>query len=559
MNIKNKNTFLPVSHSEFNNADQEIDIVLITGDAYIDHPSFGIAVIGRLLEDNGFRAGIIAMPDWKNPESINIFGKPRLFFGVTGGAIDSMLARFTALKRYRSDNPYAPDGRGEKPERAVIVYCNLIKQLYKDVPIVIGGIEASMRRIAHYDFWDDKVRRSIIEDSRADILVYGMGEKQIIEIAHRLDAGKNLKEISGTVVMSREVPDNSITLPSEEKAINSKSVFIELYKKFYLNQRKILTQKSGKRFLVHYPPAEMNSKELDNLYELPYKYLPHPSYKKKIPAFEMIKNSITSHRGCFSGCSFCSLSLHQGKRIVSRSEESVIKEAKKITQNKQFKGHITDIGGPSANMYGFTCLKQWDCKRESCLFPAVCSNLKFGTGTWIGLLKKASSVKGIKKVSIGSGIRYDLFMKDKNSRKYLEDLIKSYISGQLKIAPESTSQLVLRAMRKTSLFKLSDFIKIFKDLTRKAGKKQFLIPYLMTCHPGSTYKDMIKTKEDIISLFGFIPDQIQMFIPLPMTLSSVIYYTGTDPLTGEKFPVEKDIQKRRKQHKDFLKKKVFRK
>lgn len=552
------NTFLNVSGIETDKPGNETDIVLITGDAYIDHASFGIALIGRVLEKKGFRVGIIAMPDWKNPESINCFGKPGLFFGVSSGAIDSMLAKYTALKRYRSDNPYAPGGIGQRPERALIVYCNLIKQLYKDVPIIIGGIEASMRRIAHYDFWDDNVRRSVIEDSRADILVYGMGEKAVVEIAQRIKSGNDLYGIPGTVIMSKEIPGNSLELPSEEEALNNKNSFIELYKNFYPNQHRIMVQKSGKRYIVHYPAAEMNSRELDSLYELPFTNMPHPVYKKKIPAFEMIKNSITSHRGCISGCSFCSLSLHQGKRIISRSESSVIKEAERLAGMKYFKGHISDIGGPSANMYKFNCLRQWKCSRESCIWPSVCLNLKFGTGKWINLLKKVSGLKGIRKVSIGSGIRYDLFMKDKNSRTYLEELVKSHISGQLKIAPESTSKQVLRAMRKTPLYMLDEFIKLFKELTKKAGKKQYLIPYLMTCHPGASEKDTLKTKKDIISMFGFIPDQIQIFIPLPMTLSSVIYYTGTDPLTGENFPVITGSGERRKYHKEFLKRQTYR-
>ena len=351
--------------------------------------------------------------------------------------------------------------------------------------------------------------------------------------------------------MSKDIPENSFLLPSEEKASQSKKVFIELYKKFYSNQSKILTQQCGNRYLVHYPPAEMNSSELDKIYDLPYTYLPHPLYREKIPAYEMIKDSITSHRGCFSGCSFCSLSLHQGKRIISRSAESVINDVQRLTQNKNFKGHITDIGGPSANMYGFSCTKQWKCSRESCIFPSLCRNLQFGTGKWIDLLKKAASVKGIKKVSIGSGIRYDLFMKDKKNKKYLETLIRSHISGQLKIAPENTSTRVLRAMRKTPLFNLGQFIKLFRDITKKAGKKQYLIPYIMTCHPGEVGNDTDKIKQDIISLFGFLPEQVQMFIPLPMTLSSVIYYTGEDPLTGEKFPSVKKSEDRRKKQKKF--------
>ncbi len=545
--------FLPITREEMHDRGWDaVDVVLVTGDAYVDHPAFGSAVIGRVLESKGYRVGIIAMPDWHDPKSIDVFGKPRLFFAVTAGAIDSMLARYTAFKRFRSDDPYAPGGKNHKPERAVIVYCNLIKKLYKDVPIVIGGIEASMRRIAHYDFWDNKVRRSIIEDSRADILVYGMGESQITEIADRLSSNKDLNGIPGTVIMSRQVPDNALSLPAEEDVIKNKKSFIDLYKIFFQNQNRTLSQEAGKRFLIHYPPALISTKKLDAVFDLPYKRGPHPAYKETIPAFEMIKNSVVCHRGCVSGCSFCSLSLHQGRRIISRSKESVLSEVEIIAGDKNFRGHITDIGGPSANMYGFNCSKGWKCKRESCTFPSLCSNLEFGTKQWVDLLERASRINKVKSVTIGSGIRYDIFMKDPDHKSVLKAIVKSHISGQLKIAPENTSPRVLRAMRKTPVFELDEFIKLFRECNSKLGKKQYLIPYLMSGHPGCLYKDMENTRNDIMSLFGFVPDQVQMFIPLPMTLSSVIYYTGIDPLTGEHFSTVRDMPGRRKQHGIFL-------
>ena len=546
--------FLPATKEEMQKKGwNELDIILITGDAYVDHPAFGIAIIGRVLENKGFRVGIISMPDWRNPASVNILGKPRLFFGVTGGAVDSMVSKYTAFKRLRSDDPYTPGKAGsDRPDRAIITYCNHIKSIYKDVPIVIGGIEASMRRIAHFDFWSNKVRRSIIEDSRADILVYGMGESQVVEIARRLSAEEGLENIPGTVVLSRELPGNAVMLPAEEEALNDIKSFLELYRLFYRNNHKLMTQKTAMRYIVHNPPPDENTDTLDNIFNLPFSRLPHPSYRETIPAHEMIKNSIISHRGCFSGCSFCSLSLHQGKKIISRSKDSILGEVDKIAGSPDFKGHITDIGGPSANMYSFSCAIKWKCNRESCLFPTMCRNIRFSTSSWISLLEDALTVKGIKNVTIGSGLRYDLFMKDPDNKPLLKKLVKSFISGQLKIAPEHTSDRVLAAMRKPPLYDLREFVKQFRDCTARAVKKQYLLPYLMSCHPGCLFKDMKDSRQKILSIFNFVPDQVQAFIPLPMTLSSVIYYTGKDPLTDESFPVIKDMNERRKQHNVFF-------
>ena len=540
----------------------EVDVVLVTGDAYVDHPAFGTAIIGRILEQRGYRVGIIAMPDWKDPNSISVFGKPRLFFGVTSGNVDSMLARYTAFKRYRSDDPYVPGGQaGRKPERALLAYCNLIKAKYKDVPIVIGGVEASMRRVAHYDFWSNRVRRSILEDSRADILVYGMGERAIRSIAERLKvpvgerkAGEDprLHGIPGTVVMAGTAPEKAKMLPAEEDVLGEKECFLDFYRRFYRHQSQVLAQPSGKRYLLHYPQARIDSDELDAIYALPFCRKPHPLYKESIPAFEMIRHSVTAHRGCVSGCSFCSLGLHQGKNITSRSEKSVLNEVRQIAAEPDFKGRISDIGGPSANMYGFDCARDWNCGRESCLFPSLCPNLQINTSRWLRLLNKALGVKKVSKVTIGSGIRYDLLLKDPQHKRLLKEFLRKHVSGQLKIAPEHSDPKVLRAMRKSQLVSLGDFVMLFRELTRKGGKEQYPLPYLMSCHPGSTNKEMQAMKKEILSIFGFVPQQVQAFIPLPMTLSSVIYYTGADPLTGERFEVVRDMSERRKQHQIFF-------
>lgn len=547
--------FLPISQTDLTQRGwRDLDVVLVTGDAYIDHPAFGTAVIGRILEHHGYRVGIIAMPDWRDPDSVKIFGKPRLFFGVTSGNIDSMLARYTAFKRYRSDDPYVPGGQaGRKPERAVLAYCNLIKAAYKDAPIVLGGIEASMRRIAHYDFWSNRTRRSILEDSRADIIVYGMGERAIVTIAERLACGQALDGIPGTVMLSRTPQQDAVTLPAEEEVLTSPEAFLECYRLFYRHQQQRFAQPVGKRFLLHEPSTAISSKELDAIYALPYERQPHPSYREPIPAFEMIRNSVTAHRGCVSGCSFCSLGLHQGKAIVSRSPESVLQETQAIAAAPDFKGHITDIGGPSANMYGMDCARDWNCNRESCLFPSLCPNLQLNAAAWLDLLRRVSRVRGVSKATIGSGIRYDLLMRDANAEELLKELVRNHISGQLKIAPEHTDPTTLRAMRKTGLFRLDEFVKLFRALTARQGKAQYPLPYVMSCHPGTSEHTMAALRDEIFSIFGFVPEQIQAFIPLPMTLSSVIYYTGTDPLTGEHFEVTRDMNERRKQHDWLLK------
>lgn len=534
---------------------KEIDVVIITGDAFVDHPAFGSAVIARVLLNEGFKVGIIAQPDWKNPNSISIFGKPRLFFGITSGNIDSMLSKFTAFKKVRNDDPYSPKGiGGKRPPRAVIVYANLVKSVYKDVPIILGGIEASMRRLAHYDFWDDAVRRSILLDARADMLVYGMGEGPIVEIARRCAEGRwdsNLKGILGTVEISSIAPKGYIHLPPEEAVISSKEAFFEMYKLLYQNPEKSFVQPSGNRYIVHHKPWYMEQAHFERVHRLPFTREAHPAYSGvKIPAFEMIQCSVIAHRGCVSGCSFCSLAFHHGKRIVSRGEESIFEEIEMIKSKKYFRGHITDIGGPSADMYAYECIAHWNCKRLSCIFPTVCRNLVPNTARWVTLLGNAKRKCGVNHVTVGSGVRFDLIARA--DRLILYSLVKHHVSGQLKIAPEHTVPKVLRAMRKLHLFPLEKFVSLFYELAKKAGIKRYLLPYLMSCHPGCDVNDMKAMKKTVLNIFHFIPQQVQAFVPLPMTLSSCIYWTGRDPLSNEEFFVERSALGRRTQHRIFL-------
>jgi uncharacterized radical SAM protein YgiQ len=533
----------------------QLDVVLVTGDALVDHPSFGAAVIARVLLDAGYKTAVIAQPDWHAPDSITVFGKPRLFFAVTSGNVDSMLTRYTAFKKIRNDDPYSADGiPGKRPQRAVIVYCNLIRAAYTDVPIVVGGIEASMRRLAHFDFWDNAVRRSILLDSRATVLVYGMGEGPVVEIARRLDAGQwneAPQKIPGTVEVSRTLPEGFTLLLPEEEALSNKNAFLDLYRVLYRNLNVPLAQPSGKRFILHNPPWEMESKHLEKIYQLPFSREVHPFYgSSRIPAFEMIQNSLVSHRGCVSGCAFCSLALHQGRKIVSRSKDSIFEELAMIQSKRYFRGHITDIGGPSADMYDYRCKAQWKCVRESCLFPDICPNLAHDDERWMALLGEAASKNGIKLVTVGSGVRFDLLVQ--SDSLLFEEFIRHHVSGQLKIAPEHTEPTVLCAMRKTHLVPLEEFCARFFAAAKKAKLKRYIVPYLMSCHPGCGMHEMRIMKDTVMRLFGFVPQQVQAFIPLPMTLSSVMYWTGKDPSTGEELFVERDAKKRIAQHRVFL-------
>lgn len=527
-----------------------VDVVVVTGDAYVDHPSFGAALIGRVLESRGYRVAVISMPDWRDAESVKVFGRPRLFFAITSGNVDSCLMRQTAFRKKRSNDPYAPGGEGGgKPKLATVVYANLARAAFPGVPVIIGGIEASMRRLPYFDFWDNRLRRSILLDSKADLLVYGMGERQVAEIALRLDARRGLSGIPGTVEIASSPPEGAVMLPSGESVLGGRGDFIEQYRALFRDGEKVLAQPTARRFLIHHPPPHMSADELDAVFALPFTRLPHPSYgKAAIPAFVMIRCSVTSHRGCVSGCSFCSLALHQGKRVISRSVDSILAEVETIASMPYFRGHITDIGGPSANMYGARCRRDWRCSRESCLFPKRCPNLEINAGQWIDAMDAAARVKGVKRVTVGSGVRFDLL----DDTAAFERLVKDHVSGQLKIAPEHTAPGTLRAMRKAPVRPLAEFVQRFNEASARAGKRQYLVPYLMSCHPGCSESDMKRMRDDIGELFRFMPQQVQAFIPLPMTVSSVMYYTGVDPLTGEEFFVERTPAGRRRQHDAFF-------
>lgn len=530
------------------------DVIILTGDAFVDHPAFGSAVIARVLQKEGYRVAVADMLDADSRDYVGAFGKPALFYGVTGGNVDSMVSRFTSFKKVRNNDPYRPlDNMGNRPKRSIIVYCNMIKTLHKDVPVIIGGLEASMRRFIHYDYIDNALRRSILLDSRADLLIYGMGEHSIVEAARRIQAGETLTKIPGTVALLKELPEKEYAaLPDEEEAASSKEAFAKTFKKIYLEGGdQVLLQKSGSRFLVQYPFHEMSSSELDTVYELPFTREPASKYAgERIPAFEMIQSSINSHRGCASGCAFCSIALHQGRKIISRSEDSVLKEARTIAQKKYCRGHITDVGGPSANMYGTQCTSRKICRRESCIHPSVCTNLKLDSRRWVRLLKKVSALPGIKHVTLGSGIRYDVLMHD--SPESLDALVEHHVSGQMKIAPEHSEESVLDAMRKRPVYSLENFVRKFQESCALHSKKYYIIPYLMSNHPGSTLDSMHAMKQRMKKTFGMLPDQVQSFYPLPMTLSSVMYYTGIDPLTGKNIFSETQLERKRRQHELFF-------
>ncbi|MFA8299023.1 MAG: YgiQ family radical SAM protein [Hyphomicrobiales bacterium] len=537
----------------------ELDVILISGDAYVDHPSFGHAVIGRIIEAEGFRVAIIPQPNWQDDlRDFKKLGRPRLFFGVTSGCMDSMVNHYTANKRLRSNDAYTPGGNaGFRPDHATIEYSKILKQLYPETPIVIGGVEASLRRFTHYDYWDNELKKSILADSGADILVYGMGELPLKALLQRLDKGEKIEEI-------RDIPQISYLINSEEKdqlkgewnnhELNSHEQCLKDKKAFAANFRHIeeesnkveafrLFQQIGKQQIVVNPPfPPMETKEIDASFDLPYTRLPHPKYKKRgsIPAWEMIKHSVNIHRGCFGGCSFCTISAHQGKFVSSRSEKSILKEVKQVTEMEDFKGYLSDVGGPSANMYKMKgkfeeiCKK---CKRPSCIFPTVCKNLNTDHQPMIDLYKKIDKQKGIKKAFIGSGIRYDMLLSDKpevtkqnHYDQYISQVAARHVSGRLKVAPEHTSDKVLEKMRKPSFNQFHVFKKKFERASNDAGLNQQIIPYFISSHPASQPQDMadlaVKTKD-----MGFRLEQVQDFTPTPMTLSTVIYYSGFDPYT----------------------------
>lgn len=539
--------FLPINKSEIK---EQLDIIIITGDAYIDHPSFGPIVIARYLEAHGFSVGIISQPNWKNDSDFLKLGKPRLFFGISAGNLDSMVANYTADKKTRRTDMYSEDNKGGlRPDRATIVYTNKIKQLFKYSYVILGGVEASLRRFAHYDFWDDKVRRSILFDSKADLLVYGMGEKSIVEAAKllALNPHKNTKiethQIPNTAIILKDISHlkDYVMLPSFNEVSTNKQKYSEAFKLFYSEGRKkhpktIIQQCEG-RFLVVYPPNIMNSHEFEEIFRLPFMYEPHPMYKnKKIPAWDFVKFSTISHRGCFGGCSFCAISQHQGKYIVSRSQKSIEEEIKNIISKRpDFKGTILDIGGPTANMYGMDCLKEEGCSKPSCIYPRICKNLNVSHKPLIKLLQSVRTMPGIKHVFSNSGIRYDLALTDP---EYIEELVKSHVGGQLSIAPEHICEEVLLVMGKPKLEEFLKFKGLFDKFSKKHNKEQYLIPYFIASHPGSTLNHAL-TLALFLKKNRLKIEQVQNFTPTPMTASTCMYYTGIDPFSGKKIHIPK--------------------
>jgi len=559
--------FIPTTKEEMKKFGwQSCDIILISGDTYIDSPYFGTAIIGHLLIDAGFKVGIVAQPNLNIPD-ITRLGEPELFWGVTAGCMDSMVSNYTPTNKPRRMDDLTPGGiNNKRPDRATIVYCNEIRKYFKNTkPIVIGGLEASLRRIAHFDYWDNKIRRSILFDAKADYLIYGMAEKTILEFANKLKKNhiEEIKKIKGLCYISKEKPQDFIELPSYEEVKKDKDKFIKSFEIFYENnvpeKSNGLVQKQDTRYLVQNPPQDLlTTYELDKIHNFDYEYDAHPYYKAigKIKALDTIKFSIISHRGCFGECNFCAINVHQGNIVISRSKESIIKEIEKMIKLPDFKGIIYDIGGPTANMYEMGCkkFKNSHCLKKRCVFPEICNNLNNSHFAHIQLLKELRNIKGVKKIFIGSGIRYDLVINDKEyGDKFLDEIIENHISGQLKIAPEHTEQNVLNLMGKTGKRELIQFIKKYFEKNKRKGKKQFLTYYFIAAYPGCTKKDMINLKEFIKKEIRFTPEQIQIFTPTPGTWSSVMYWTEKNPWTGKKIFVEKN-QKAKEEQKEIIKK-----
>ncbi len=550
--------FLPVSKEDLLIRGWDyVDVILVTGDAYVDHPSYGAAVIGRTLEAAGFRTGIIAQPDWRSTEDFKRLGRPRLFFGVTSGNLDSMVANYTANKRPRSSDDYSPGGRaGLRPDRATTVYANRVREAFGDVNIVLGGIEASLRRFAHYDWWENRVRRSILIDSRADLLVFGMGEQQVVEIARRLQAGKDLMGIRGTAAVAREVTvdHEKVEIPSYQEVSQDKEKFNQAFAMLSEHQDPVkgsaILQRHDTRFVIQFPPAlPLSPKSLDEIYEMPFERACHPRYVKAggVPGFETVKFSITSHRGCCGSCTFCSLGMHQGRIIQSRSPASVLREARLLSESVDFKGTITDVGGPTANLYLARCsrwAKEGACRQRQCLMPRKCGHLELGYGESMKLYRRILDLPRVKHVFIESGMRYDLLSGHGDEATFLEQLCAHHVSGQLKVAPEHTQDKVLSLMNKPGLAVYEQFAQRFKETNRRLKKRQYLVNYFISAHPGSTLRDALD-----LSLYlmrrGISPEQIQDFMPLPLTASGSMFYTGKDPFTGKDVSVPSSFRERR--------------
>ncbi len=550
------NSFIPCNRAEMTQRGwDELDILFVTGDAYIDHPTFGTPLLARLLEAEGFHVGILAQPDWRDPEALKIMGRPRLFAAISAGAMDSMVNHYTAAKKVRNDDAYTPGGRsGARPNRAVIAYTAAVKGAFKGLPTVIGGIEASLRRLAHYDYWDNKVRRSVLVDSKADLLLFGMAESALTALAWRMHQGETIDSITdlrGTAYLARTGPDDAVQLPAYEEVSSSTAAY-NLAFKLASEQKnpysgKALLQPHGNRMVIVNPPTmPLEAEQLDRIYALPFTKRPHPSYREPIPAYAQIKFSITSHRGCFGGCAFCAITHHQGKTIQSRSEKSVVDELDRLSRHPEFRGTVTDVGGPTANMYGLHCndpQAQAACRRESCLYPQICKHLDTSDQQAVALLRKLRSHPAVKHLFVASGIRFDLLNRQP---EYFADLIKHHVGGLLKVAPESTSPKVTKVMRKPGPQVFEKFLQKFREQSQKLDKKQAVIPYFISSHPGCTLDDMID-----VALFlkehNLRVEQVQEFTPTPGSLATCIYHTGQDPFTGEVVHVPRNPNERRQQ------------
>lgn len=553
--------YLPISKEEMHTRGwEQADFVLVTGDAYVDHPSFGTAIISRWLEQNGYKVAILAQPDWKSAEDFKKFGKPRLGFLINGGNVDSMVNHFSVFKHRRKSDRYSPGGRaGRRPDRAVIVYSNRAREAFKDSPVIIGGLEASLRRLGHYDYWEDKVRRSILLDAKADILMYGMGERAVIEIAEALDAGIAVGDIGwikGTCIKAKEpaMDEDSVLLPHFESIKKEKRKYCDSFALQYRNNdaitgKRLVEQYDAHTYVVQNPPQPPLEREaLDHIYALPYENHYHPVYTEGVPAIEEVEFSLTSSRGCFGGCSFCALTFHQGREVRSRSKESLVQEAKQLTEKAGFKGYIHDVGGPTANFRAPACHKQLTegvCRNRDCLYPEPCGKMQIDHKDYLSVLKEIRELDRVKKVFIRSGIRYDYLMADSDDT-FLRELCGHHISGTLKVAPEHISPRVLKQMRKPDIGVFLKFSEAYKKVNRELGLKQFLIPYLISSHPGSSLRDAVD-----LALFlkehKFVPDQVQDFYPTPGTLATCMYYTEQDPFTGEPVHVAKSIEEKKMQ------------
>ena len=563
--------FLPVTKKEMQQRGwDQVDFVYLTGDAYVDHPSFGAAIISRLLESRGYRVGIIPQPDWRKKESVQVFGAPRLGFLVSAGNMDSMVNHYTVSRKHRQKDSYSPGGEmGLRPDMPTVVYSNLIRQTYKHTPIILGGIEASLRRLAHYDYWENKVRRSVLLDSGADLISYGMGEHSIIQIAEALQSGLPIDEITfvpGTVYKCKDLSRayDPVILPSYETVSSDKKAYAESFAEQYRNTdpftARVMAENYGNRgYVIQNPPAlPLSQQEMDDVYDLPYRNVWHPMYDARggIPALEEIKFSLTSNRGCFGGCNFCALTFHQGRILQTRSHDSILREAEKMTKDPDFKGYIHDVGGPTADFRQPSCQKQLTkgvCQNRQCLFPKPCGNLTVDHTDYVSLLRKLRKLSGVKKVFIRSGVGFDYVVADK-SPVFLQELVKHHVSGQLRVAPEHVSNQVLHYMGKPSHEVYQQFLDQYEKANAATGRKQYAVPYFMSSHPGCTIKEAVKLAEYVRDL-GFTPEQVQDFYPTPSTLSTCMYYTGIHPLTKEKVyiprdPHEKAIQRALMQYKN---------